>query len=82
MEFFLGPIFGLPLVGIPLLSLAWTGFWIWMLVDAILRDEADYPGETANQRLIWVLVIAFVHIAAVPYFFVVFGKVKRGAVSA
>ena len=82
MEIMLGPVIGFPLLGLPLMSLLWTAFWIWMLVDAILREEEEYPGIAANQRLIWVLVIAFVHIAAAVYFFMVFAKGKRGVVTA
>ena len=64
-----------------LLSIALPVLWLWMLVDAILREEHEYPHATAtsNNRLVWVLVIAFVQVAAVPYFFVVYAKVRRGS---
>lgn len=65
-----------------LLSVAAPVLWLWMLIDAILREEHEYPGATAtsNNRLLWALLIAFVQIAAVPYFFVVYAKVRRGSV--
>lgn len=67
-----------------LLSIAAPVLWLWMLIDAILREEYEYPGATAtsNNRLLWALLIAFVQIAAVPYFFVVYAKVRRGSVMA
>lgn len=66
-----------------LLSIAAPVLWLWMLIDAILREEREYPGATAtsNNRLLWALLIAFVQIAAVPYFFVVYTKVRRGSVA-
>jgi hypothetical protein len=54
--------------------------WLWMLIDAALREEREYPGATptSNNRLLWVLLIVFVQIAAIPYFFMVYSKVRRG----
>jgi hypothetical protein len=41
-------------------------FWIWMLIDAITNK-----GLTDTEKLIWVVVIIFVHfIGALIYFFV------------
>lgn len=56
--------------------------WLWMLIDAALREEWEYPGATAtsNNRLLWVLLIVFVQIAAIPYLFMVYAKVRRGSV--
>ena len=66
-----------------LLSIAAPVLWLWMLIDAILREEYEYPGATAtsNNRLLWALLIAFVQVAAVPYFFVVYTKVRRGSLA-
>lgn len=66
-----------------LLSIAAPVLWLWMLIDALLREEYEYPGATAtsNNRLLWSLLIAFVQIAAVPYFFVVYAKIRRGSVA-
>ena len=48
-----------------LIGLAATVFWIWMLVDAITRPM------DSTQKLIWVLVIVFLHVlGALVYFFV------------
>ena len=40
------------------------GFWIWMLIDALTRLPSD-------EKLVWVLVIVFLHfLGALIYFFV------------
>ncbi len=47
-------------------GLAVLAFWIWMLVHAIKNK-----GLTDTERIVWVLVIIFVHfIGALIYFFV------------
>ena len=49
-----------------LIILAATAFWIWMLIDAITKCPS-----AENKKLIWVLVIIFLHlIGAAIYFFV------------
>lgn len=42
-------------------------FWLWMLIDCLKRDfKKDY------EKIVWVLVIIFLHIlGAVIYYFVV-----------
>jgi hypothetical protein len=58
-------------------------FWLWMLIDAVIREEWEYPGSTAtsNNKLVWVLLIVLVNIMVVPYFFMVHAKIKRGTVA-
>lgn len=65
-----------------LLTFAAPLFWLWMFVDSLLRYEEEYPGATprSNNKLVWVLLIAFTQIAVVPYFFMVYSKVRRGSV--
>ena len=66
---FLIPIF-LFLLLLPI-ALAAFAFWIWMLIAAIQNK-----GLTDNDRIIWVLVIVFLHVlGAIIYFFV--GHPKR-----
>ncbi len=49
-----------------LIALAVLAFWIWMLIHAITNK-----GLTDTEKIVWVLVIIFVHfIGAVIYFFV------------
>jgi len=82
-----GDLFGLS-VAVPFTlaafaALALPVLYVWMLVDAILRDPADYPGgATSNEKIIWVVLIVFFHVAAAIYFFTVFTKKRRGATAA
>jgi len=46
-------------------------FWIWMLVDAIMKKKFE-------DKLVWILVIIFLHfIGALLYYFLVYRKQKR-----
>ena len=65
-----------------LLSLAAPILWAWMLIDALLREDRDYPGETPNSRLLWVLLILLVHLTAIAYFFMVYTKKRRSPAAA
>jgi hypothetical protein len=56
-------IAGLGLIFV-LFALASSVFWIWMLVAAIGREQEP------SERVIWVLVILFLHfVGALLYFF-------------
>jgi uncharacterized membrane protein YidH (DUF202 family) len=62
---------------IPMLLLA--VFNIWMLIDAIMRQEHEYPNSTGNTKLIWILLLVFFGlVVAIAYYFMVFRKIKRG----
>ncbi|PKQ15790.1 MAG: hypothetical protein CVT67_08015 [Actinobacteria bacterium HGW-Actinobacteria-7] len=54
-------------------------FWLWMLVDAALRTDAEYPTRGPNEKVVWILLIAFFQIVSVFYFFMVFRKLSRGS---
>jgi hypothetical protein len=54
-------------------------FWIWMVVDAVLRDTSGFRSGSTNEKLIWILVIAFLHVAAVVYFFVIWLPARKRA---
>ena len=58
--------------------------WLWMLLDALLREEYYYPGATpgSNNRLLWVLLILFVHVTAIAYFLMVYRPARRYGVPA
>ena len=48
-------------------------FWIWMLIDCIKNENIS-----SNERVVWVLVIAFTHwVGALIYFFA--GRNRRKA---
>jgi hypothetical protein len=65
-------VFGFAALGLPIA-------YVWMLIDSLLRDEADYPGGRSSEKALWVLGILFFHAAAIVYFFVVFAPKRRGA---
>ncbi len=55
--------------------LAVFAFWIWMLIHAITNKAL-----TDTEKIVWVLVIIFVHfVGALIYFFVGRPKVAGGA---
>ena len=52
-----------------LLSLFCFGFWVWMLVDCIKREE--FHSFKENAQLIWILILLFTGvIGALIYYFV------------
>jgi len=54
------------------IALVATAFWLWMLVDALM-NETD-----TNQKILWFLVIFFLHfIGAIVYFVVRKGVNRR-----
>lgn len=54
-------------------------FWIWMLVDAALRHESEYPNGSVNEKIFWLVAMLVVQFVSVVYFFAVFRAVERGA---
>ncbi len=52
-------------------------FWLWMLIDAALRDDAAFPSRGNNEKIVWILLLAFLQIPAVFYFFMVYRKAPR-----
>ena len=53
-----------------LIGILLTIFWIWMLVDCLMN-----PALEGTEKLVWVLVIIFLHaLGALIYYFVVKNK--------
>jgi uncharacterized RDD family membrane protein YckC len=69
-------VFGILLIlTMVLVAVAAFVFWIWMLIDA-LRNK----GLSDTEKLVWVLVIVFLHfLGALIYFFV--ARSKRSALT-
>ena len=67
MHHYIGGAFGLFAVGVIFaLALLAVVFWIWMLIDAIQN-----PGLNGTEKVVWVLVILFLHfLGALIYYFV------------
>jgi Phospholipase_D-nuclease N-terminal len=85
MEFF-GTLFGAFIawklvVGLTV-GLLFPAFWIWMIVDAILRDTTAFTSRSTNEKLIWILAIAFLHVASIVYFFVIWLPARNRAAAA
>src|SRR5574340_1082952 len=54
-------------------------FNLWMLIDAIMRQEYEFPDSSGNSKIIWILLLVFVGLlAAIFYYFMVYKKIKRG----
>jgi phospholipase D-like protein len=67
----LGIVFILGLFLLGVIALAAFVFWIWMLIHAITNK-----GLTDTEKLIWVVVILFLHfLGGLIYFFV--GRPKQ-----
>jgi hypothetical protein len=55
-----------------LLTLAAFGFWLWMLIDCLLRSDEHFPSRGRNDKLIYTLVVALTNIiGAFIYLFMV-----------
>ena len=56
---------GILWIGLVILGIVTTVFWIWMLIDCL---TSDLP---STEKLIWAVVIVFLHfLGAVIYYFV------------
>ena len=62
-------------LGVGLLVVVASIFWVWMLVHAIINKQLSDA-----DRIIWVLVVLFLHLlGALIYFFV--GRTRQSAIS-
>jgi uncharacterized RDD family membrane protein YckC len=78
--------FGFGVAGLGLFAavtaVAYPVFVVWMIIDALLRTDAEYPGTEANRKILWVVLMILFHLVSIAYFFVVFLKIKRGSFQA
>jgi type VI protein secretion system component VasK len=71
-----GVFFALMLVMVVLVLI----FWVWMLTDAVKREDASYAKIGSGDKSIWIiiLVIAFIFqmtlVGSLIYFFLIYQK--------
>ena len=58
-------IAGMGIFGV-LLVIAASIFWIWMLIDALMN-----PRLQGTEKLVWVLVVLFLHLLGAILYFVI-----------
>lgn len=46
-------------------------FWLWMLIDAIVRKPEDYPTKTTNEKILWIVLMIVFQVSAAVYWFMV-----------
>ena len=57
-----------------LIAIVTSIFWLWMLIDAITNTAIN-----GTEKIVWVLVILFLHVlGAAVYFFVGRGGARSG----
>jgi hypothetical protein len=52
--------------------------WLWMLVDAVLRSDAEYPSQGSTEKIVWIVLMIFLQPSAIAYYLLVYRKQKRG----
>ena len=64
------------LIALGILALTFI-FWIWMLVDCLMRNTNKFPNKQVNDKIFWSLIIFFTYlIGATLYYFIVKKKIK------
>jgi hypothetical protein len=56
--------------------------WLWMLIDAVLRTDAEYPSQGSTEKIVWIVLMVFLQPSAIAYYLLVYRKVKRGELMA
>lgn len=80
MEMF-GAVLGLsiatPIVIAVLAGLLFPAFWLWMLVDSLVRPETEYPSKDISEKVLWAVLMVVLQPAAVLYFFIVWRPMRK-----
>ena len=69
-------------IAVALVAVLFPLFWLWMLVDAMLREPAGYPGGDGTEKLVWLLLVLVAHWGAIVYYFAVYANRRRDAIAA
>jgi hypothetical protein len=81
MEMF-GVVLGLSVVTWILIALAagllFPLFWLWMLIDAVVREQASFPSQETAEKVMWIVLMLVVQPVATIYFFLVWRPGRRG----
>jgi hypothetical protein len=52
--------------------------WLWMLIDAVSRTDAEYPSQGSTEKIVWLVLMIFLQPSAIAYYLLVYRKQKRG----
>jgi len=75
-------VLGLGLAGVftaAFLKVAFPLFVIWMIVDGVLRTDAEYPGTNPNRKVLWVIAMVILPPVAIAYLIWWFLSGKAGS---
>ena len=77
----LGVMLGLTIASLAVLALsisvALPVFWVWMLVDAVIREAHAYPSQDNVEKIVWIVLMLVFQPVAVLYFFMVWRTQER-----
>lgn len=48
--------------------------WIIAIIDCVKRDDKDFTVGGDNAKLIWILLLIFVHVSCIPYYIIIMKK--------
>lgn len=62
-------------------ALVLPALYLWMLIDAIVRDESSYPSRDIAEKVVWIVLMVVLQPVAALYFVLVWlpGRRNRSA---
>ena len=57
---------GIPCVLFPVIAIAGTAFWVWMIIDCATHE----PNE-GNNKIVWIVIILLTHVIGALIYFLV-----------